>query len=1445
MAELVVTMALRPLVAMLRDKASSYLLDQYNVMEGMEEQHRTLKRRLPIILDVITDAEEQATANREGAKAWLQELKRVAYEANEVFDEFKYEALRREARKNGHYKKLGFDVIKLFPTHNRVVFRHRMGSKLCRILEDINVLIAEMHDFGLRQTFLVSNQLGQTPVSKEWRQTDYVIIDPQEIARRSRHEDKNNIIDILLGQASNGDLAVVPIVGMGGLGKTTLAQLIYNEPEIQKHFPLQLWVCISDTFDVNSVAKSIVEASPKKNDDTDKPALDRLQKLVSGQRYLLVLDDVWNREVHKWERLKVCLQHGGMGSAVLTTTRDKQVAEIMGADRTYNLNVLKDNFIKEIIVAKAFSSENEKPPELLEMVGEIAKRCRGSPLAATALGSVLRTKTSVEEWKALLSRSSICTEETGILPILKLSYNDLPAHMKQCFAFCAIFPKDYKINVEKLIQLWIANAFIPEQEEDSLETVGKHIFSELASRSFFLDIEEFKGDMENQQYCFRTTCKIHDLMHDIAMSVMGKECVVAIKEPQIEWLSDTARHLFLSCDETEGILNDSLEKKSPAIQTLICDSPIQSSLKHLSKYSSLHALKLCLRTESFLLKPKYLHHLRYLDLSESYIEALPEDISILYNLQVLDVSNCRSLERLPRQMKYMTSLCHLYTHGCSKLKSMPPGLENLTKLQTLTVFVAGVPGPDCADVGELHGLNIGGQLELCQVENVEKADAKVANLGGQLELRRVENVKKAEAKVANLGNKKDLHKLTLRWTEVGDSKVLDKFEPHGGLQVLKIYSYGGECMGMLQNMVEIHLFDCERLQILFRCSAIFTFPKLKVLILEHLLGFERWWQIDERQEEQTIFPVLEKLLIRNCGKLVALPEARLLQGPCGEGGYTLVCSAFPALKVLKMKELESFRRWDAVEETQGEQILFPRLEKLSVKDCPQLIDLPEAPLLQEPCSEGGYSLVRSAFPALKVLKMKCLGSFQRWDAVEGTLFPELEKLSVQKCPKLVALPKAPKLSLFEIEDGKQEIFHCVDRYLSSLTKLTLKLEHTETTSESECTSIVLVDSKEKWNQKSPLTVMELGRCNSFFGAGALEPWDYFVHLGELVINRCDVLVHWPEKVFQSLVSLKRLQISDCKNLTGYAEALLEPSASRRSRHLPGLESFNLYGCVNLVEMFNVPTSLKKMDIDQCIKLESIFSKQHGMAELVQGSSSSEAVMPAAVSELSSSPMNHFCPCLEYLTLVGCGSLQAVLNLPPSLKYIRIASCSSIQVLSCQLGGLQKPEVTTSISRSPIMPQPPAAATPTAREHLLPPHLESLVIVDCAGMLGGTLRLPAPLKGPQIMGNSGLTSLECLSGEHPPSLDVLLLERCSTLASLPNEPQVYRSLVYLQIRGCPAIKKLPRCLQQQLGSISRKRLDACYEVTAFKPKTWSEIPRLVRERRQATREAKKLRQSMQE
>ncbi|BAS87363.1 Os03g0849500 [Oryza sativa Japonica Group] len=602
MAELMATMVVGPLVSMVKEKASSYLMEQYKVMEGMEEQHKILKRKLPAILDVIADAEEQAAKHREGAKAWLEELRKVAYQANDVFDEFKYEALRRKAKANWQYKMLGMDVIKLFPTHNRIVFRYRMGNKLRMIL--------------------------------------------------------------------------------------------------------------------NAIEKNCNERA-------------EFKEVVNGQRFLLVLDDVWNREASKWEALKSYVQHGGSGSSVLTTTRDKTVAEIMAPPKeVHHLKDLNENFIKEIIERSAFNSEEEKrQSELLEMVGDIAKKCSGSPLAATALGSTLRTKTTKKEWEAILRRSTICDEENGILPILKLSYNCLPSYMRQCFAFCAIFPKDHVIDVEMLIQLWMANCFIPEQQGECPEISGKRIFSELVSRSFFQDVKGIPFEFHDIKDS-KITAKIHDLMHDVAQSSMGKECA-AIDSESIgsEDFPYSARHLFLSGDRPEVILNSSLEKGYPGIQTLIYSSQ-NEDLQNLSKYRSLRALEIW---GGIILKPKYHHHLRYLDLSCSEIKALPEDISILYHLQTLNLSHCSNLHRLPKGTKYMTALRHLYTHGCERLKSMPPNLGHLTCLQTLTCFVAGACS-GCSDLGELRQSDLGGRLELTQLENVTKADAKAANLGKKKKL---------------------------------------------------------------------------------------------------------------------------------------------------------------------------------------------------------------------------------------------------------------------------------------------------------------------------------------------------------------------------------------------------------------------------------------------------------------------------------------------------------------------------------------------------------------------------------------------------------------------------------------------------------------------------------------------------------------------------------------
>ncbi|OEL20236.1 Disease resistance protein RGA2 [Dichanthelium oligosanthes] len=1021
MAELVVG----PLVSMVKEKASSYLLDQYRVMEGMEEQRKILERQLPAILDIIQDAEEKGSF-RPGVAAWLKDLKAVAYEANDVFDEFKYEALLRDAKKKGHHRrKFGMEVVR---ARNSIVFRYRMGRKLRRIVQTIEVLVTHMNTFGFRQQ-------QQAPPSNQWRKTDPIMVDSDKnIVRRSRNEEMLKITRILLKEASNMDLMVLPIVGMGGLGKTTFAQLIYNDPAIEKHFELRRWCCVSDDFDVSTIASNICQINKKGREK----ALKELQSIISGKRYLIVLDDVWNRDVDKWGKLKTCLKRGGKGSAVLTTTRDAEVARIMtmGVPEAHNIEKLSDEHLKEIVLSRAFSLQNLNSNEVDVIVDGIVHRCAGSPLAAKAFGSMLSTKTHMNEWKDILAKSDICNERTGILPILKLSFDDLPSHMKQCFAFCAIFPKDYEIDVEVLIQLWMAHDFIPVQEDNHPETVGAEIFEELTWRSFFQDVKHRFPIANKRRLSLRkrTICKIHDLMHDIALSVMGKECTTIVDKPSMKkLLPNPTRHIFLSI-YSATLLDDFLKKQSTTLQTFLC--PDFYDYIDIPKYTSLRALHIPARTYL----PGQVQHLRYLDLSETWwLKQLPEDISIMYNLQTLNVSYCINLHQLPRDMKYMASLRHLYTNGCESLTCMPPGLGQMTSLQTLTYFVVGA-SLDCSTIGELRDLNLGGELELSGLENVTEALATAASLE----------------------NKEKLTHLYLKWNDDACEKpdchnkeVLDALKPNRWLELLRIESYKGTSLpswttdlSLLKHLTVLHLIGC------MLCEEFPQFCHFKAL--------------------QSLY--LEKLYkLRNlCSDVASMP--------------------FPALKELQLHDLESLERWVAIEGKEDE-----------------------------------------------------------------LTFPVLEEVDIENCPKLTSLPEAPKLKVIRLDEGKAQLSLEIvkSKHMSSLSKLELSICDAQATAQIDL------------NRESSLSELSLSGCDFFFSSPSqtiFGVWEWFEQLVDLSIQNCNVLIYWPEQVFQSLVSLKKLWIGSCNKLIGPTQ---------------------ISSCDNLVTLPNLPPSLRELRIQSCQELCSM------------------------------------------------------------------------------------------------------------------------------------------------------------------------------------------------------------------------------------------------------------------
>uniref|UniRef100_A0ACD5ZGS3 Uncharacterized protein n=1 Tax=Avena sativa TaxID=4498 RepID=A0ACD5ZGS3_AVESA len=1169
MAEFII----RPLVSMLMGKASNYLLKQYKVMDGMEKEREILERKLLAILDIIEDAEEKG-AHRPGVSAWLQALKKVAYEANDLFDEFKYEALRRDAKAKGHYRRLGFDIVRLFPVHNPIVFRYRMGKKLCRIVHIIDVLVVEMNAFGFR------NQ-RQTPPSKQWPITDSIINDSdKDIVSRSRHEEKKKIVDILIDQAGHRDLIVLPIVGMGGLGKTTFAQLVYNDPEIKEYFQLQRWCCVSDDFDVAKIASSICHTS----ENNREKALQDLQREVSGKRCLIVLDDVWNEDADKWEKLKTCLKHGGKGSAILTTTRKAKVAQIMkmSIDDSHNLEDLHKVFLKEIFENRAFCLQKPNTAELSDMVEKVLDRCWGSPLAAKAFGSMLSTKTSMKEWMDVLNRSNTCNEKTGILPILRLSYDDLPSHMKQCFAFCAVFPKDYEIDVETLIQLWMAHDFIPLKDGDHLEKVGKEIFEELTWRSFFQDVKRApqKGW---SQLRFRTVCNIHDLMHDIALSVMGNDCVTIIDKPNQKELlaAGPTRHLFTPYFYIGTLLDDYLMKHHLALQTLLYQdmdaSVSRDSAPHWSKYSHLRALKFT-RLTNLPLRPRQLHHLRYLDLSKNWnIKELSKEISILYNLQTLNISNCGNLVRLPKDMKYMTNLRHLYTNGCRSLECMPPDLGQLTSLLSLTYFVVG-SSPGCSTIGELRDLDIGGELVLSHLDYVTEDHAKASSC---------------------LGNKEKLTHLSLKWNDDNTEEldqhrnVLDALKPHTALEFLGIHCYRGTgfptwvtSLAFLQNLTELHLDGCTKCE---------EFPQFGQ------------------------FKALEVLVLKRLNKLRSL---------CSHSSS----AAFPALKDLTLEKLEIFERWAA---TEGEELTFPLLENVEIKNCPKLITLLEAPKievirLEEDKVQLSLSILRSRY-------MSCLSKvFLSASDTEVTPAPKLDQdheVSITEmalCGCNFLFPSSPMQPMVGVW-----------KWFGRLINLVIK----------SC-DILIYWPEEEFRCLVSLKTLHIYNCSKL--------------IGPTKVKVCRTTGR-----DQLLPNLKGLEIMHCESLT---ELFVVP---------PSLTSILILEC-NSLEF------IPGQD-DRELESRQYFDTAASSKHCNDAPSSS---MP----EQSLSPRINVLPCLESLTISNCKKLRFVSVQSNALQCLRIDGCSGLESLDC-LGDLPLLEILWLLYCKHLVSLPGNHGNYSALQHL--------------------------------------------------------------------------------------------------------------------------------------------------
>ncbi|KAH0720779.1 hypothetical protein KY290_005761 [Solanum tuberosum] len=1175
-------------VQVLLEKLLSLTIEEFSSSRDCNKDLEMLTQNVSLIQAFIHDAERRQVEDQ-AVKLWLNRLESAAENAEYVFDKFRYESLKRQVKiRNNPMRK-----VSDFFSHT--AFKNKLSRKINNINEELRGINKVARDLGLQSLMVPPRKI--LPI----RETDSIVV-PSNVV--GRDNDVAEIKEKILTIREDIDLCTIPIVGMGGLGKTTVAKRIFNDEQIEKHFEKRVWLCLPEMSEIKSFLELILESLTKRKVEVQSRDIivKKLQDELAGRKYLLVLDDLWRVDPTLWDEFVDTLRgiNTSRGNFILVTTRMElmasTVATVLGP---HMLEKLSADHCWSIFKQRAFV-DGKIPDEIVSMEKRIVEMCQGLPLAASVLGGVLRSKEK-HEWQAILDGNPLVAGENdkgekSIKKILKLSYDYLPSpQLKKCLAYFAMFPKDFEFEKEQLIQLWMAEGFLhPCQETAVMEDVGHRFFQILLQNSLLQDVEL---DVHNNL----THCKMHDLVHDLAGDILKSK----LFDPKGDYGEKLSQVRYFGC-ESPGDQIDKIYEPERLCTLFWRNNYISEDM--LLSFKFLRVLDLSSSgIKELSAKIGKLIYLRYLDLSNTKITALPNSICELYNLQTFRVINCYSLKELPYEMGNMISLRHIYYTSVDKRTQpwggwcirnehfqMPLNMGQLTSLRTLQFFKVGLEkGRQIEELGHLK------------------------NLRGELSINGLQLVcDKEEARTAYLQEKPNICKLAYLWShdesegcEINDEHVLDGLQPHPNLKTLVVVDYLGTKFPSwfseesLPNLVKLKLSGSKR------CKEIPSLGQLKLLRHLELVGFH---------ELECIGPALYGVEISNIGS-------------------SSIIQVFPSLKKLVLEDMRSLIEW------KGDEVgvrMSPGLEKLRITDCPLLKSIPnQFEILRELKITG----VDSEMPLLNLCSnLTSLVYLKVCNVKEFTCLPDemlrnnvsLQDLSVFDCREFRELPQ----SLYNLHSLKTIVI-------------------------ASCTNFSSLPVPNGDNYLTSLQFFQLWGCDGLISV-PIGMLDHCRSLKFLSVVRCSNLVSFPLHVLE-MPSLTYLEISQCPKLISVPEVGLHRLTGLREFRIgpfSEMVDFDAFQLIfNGIQQLLSLRSLRVYGHGHWDSLPYQFIQLSELTEIQIYGFGIEA-LPHRFGNFTS---------LERLLIVRCKRLQHLnfSDAMPKLRHLRIQDCPLLEALSDGLGKL--------------------------------------------------------------------------------------------------------------------------------------------------------------------------------